>query len=68
MGVDPDILRSDEAVEQLRQRRAEQQRQAAMAATIREGAGVAKDLAGASLEGDNALKRLLDASQAGALA
>jgi hypothetical protein len=60
MGVDVDIIRSDEDVEAMRAQRTEgQQAQTAMEG-IAEMAGAAKNLSGAKLEEDRALKRLVD--------
>lgn len=62
MGVDPDIIRSDEAVEELRAVRAQAQQQRQVAEALPAVAGAAKDLAAADLSGDSALARLLHTS------
>jgi hypothetical protein len=58
-GLPPDLLRSPEAIAVLRQTRAEKRTAQEQGAALVEGAGAAKDLAGASLEGDNALARVI---------
>lgn len=61
VGVSPRAIRTDEAVQALReerQRLMEEERRAAMA---QQGARAARDLAGADMEGDNALTRLTGA-------
>lgn len=55
----PGIVRSDEAVEMIRMQRAQQQAQQQQMAEAREGAAAAKDLAGADLDGNNALAALM---------
>jgi hypothetical protein len=64
-GAPAGTIRSDEEAAMIRQARAEEQRQAQAAEGMRELAGGAKDLAGANLEGDNALTRLLKVAEAG---
>lgn len=59
------IVRSDEDVAEMRQRRAEAQQAAQQAELARQGAQTAKDLSGTDLEGDNALTRMIDQSKAG---
>ena len=59
------IVRPDEEVEAIRQARARQQQALQAAATMKEAAGAARDLAGAEMGGDNALTRLLRQAQAG---
>lgn len=58
LGIDPDIVRPDEKVAAIRKARAQAQQQAVQAEQIATGAKAARDLAGADMEGDNALKRL----------
>jgi hypothetical protein len=71
-GLPPDLLRTPEGREALRRARAEQQQAQAQGAAMQAAAAGAKDLAGASLENDNALTRLMGtmsptaAAQAGA--
>ena len=67
-GVPPRIIRPDDVVTGIRQERAQAmqaQRQAEVAA---QGAKAAKDLAGASLEGNSALTEMVKMSQAGQVA
>lgn len=59
LGVSPRILVSREKVAQIRGERAQQQAAAQQLAAAREGAAVAKDLAAAPLDTDNALAGLL---------
>lgn len=61
LGIPPDLVNSDEEVAQMRTARAQQQQAAQQGAAIAAAAKGAKDLAGASLEGDNALNRMLGA-------
>ena len=71
-GLPPDILRSPDGRAALRQARAQQEKIAQAAQSANMAAKSAKDLAGASLEGDNALNRIVSrygpavAAQAGA--
>ena len=68
LGVSPKIVRTDEAVEELRAQRAGQQRAAQMqqaAETLKAGASAAKDLSMADTSGDNALTQLMQQAQAG---
>ncbi len=73
-GLPPDLLRSPEARAAIRQARAEKRQAQEMGAAMGAAAGGAKDLAGASLESDNALSRIvgtlgpLAAQQAGVAA
>ena len=60
LGVEPGVTRSDEAVEAMRANRAKAQQAAAMLQMLQAGAQTAKDLAGADLEKDNALKRMIE--------
>lgn len=65
LSVAPGIVRSDEAVAQIRDAQAQQQAAAQEAAMVQQGAAAAKDLSQANMEGDNALTRLVDQSKAG---
>lgn len=67
VGVGPRIVRSDEKVAAIRDGRAKQEQAQAAMAAIQQGAQTAKDLSGASLDGDNALSRMIDDSGAGSL-
>lgn len=73
-GLPPDLLRSPEARKALREVRAEKRRAQEMGAAMGAAASGARDLAGASLESDNALSRIvgtlgpLAAQQAGVAA
>lgn len=67
LSIPSEIIRSDEDVEAIRQERAQAQQAAQQAATLNDAAGAAQKLAGAKLEEDSALKRLIDQSQAGQL-
>jgi hypothetical protein len=58
-------VRADEVVEAIKQDRQQQQQMAQMAQTAEMVTGGVKDLAGADLTKDSALKRLLEAAQAG---
>lgn len=57
--IPPDIIRTDEEVEAIRQAAAQAQQAQEQMQAVQAGAGAAKDLAGADLEGDNALGRIL---------
>lgn len=59
LGVDPEIIRSDEQVAELRGARAEAQKAQEGLAAGEQMAKTAQSLSGADLEGDNALRRLL---------
>jgi len=65
--VQPGIVRSDEDVEEIRQQRLEAERAQQQAAQAQQVAAATKDLAGADLEKDNALSRLVGQSDAGRL-
>lgn len=68
VGISPRIVRSDEDVAAMRQ---EQQRAAKAQQTaelMAQGAGAARDLSQANLEGDNALTRMINSAGAGGLA
>lgn len=68
VGLSPKIVRSDEVVAEIRANRAAAQARQVNMQAIAEGAQAAKNLAGADLEGDNALTRLLSAANAGGVA
>lgn len=59
LGVDTDIIRTDEAVAEIREGRAQVAKQQQMMANMEQATGAAKNLAGANLEEDNALSRIL---------
>jgi hypothetical protein len=67
--VPPSIVRGDEEVEQLRQSRAQAQKQQEQMAMMQQGAVAAKDLSKAQIsEDENALSGLLKQSQVGQIA
>lgn len=68
IGVPPRIIRPDEDVAEIRQSRAEAEQQARQMEAMKEGAGAARELSQADLEGNNALAALLRQSQAGRMA
>ena len=61
------IIRSDEDVEKRRASAAEAQAQAQQMEQVQQASVAAKNLAGADMEGDTALNRLIDQSEAGAI-
>lgn len=65
--IPPGILRTNDEVREIRDRREEQQRAMQSAELAKQGASAAKDLSGTNLEGDNALTRMIDQSRAGQL-
>jgi hypothetical protein len=67
LSVPSEVVRSDEAVAAMRAGREQAAAQQQQVETIETAASAAQKLAGASLEDDNALKRLLDRAQAGQL-
>lgn len=67
LSLQPGIIRSDDKVAALRQGRAQAQQEQQAAATIQQGAAAMKDLSGASMEGDNALTRLISNANAGSM-
>jgi hypothetical protein len=67
VGVDPSIIRSDEVVAEMEQVEIQQAQAQAQQQMVMQGAKVAKDLAGAKLGEDNALNRLLETANAGAV-
>jgi hypothetical protein len=64
-GVPPRIIRPDEAVAEMRAQRAQAVQAQQQSMAMAEGAKAAKDLSGASLEGNNALTEMLKMAQAG---
>lgn len=68
VGISPRIVRTDEAVAEMRAQEAKAQQAQATAAMLQQGAGAAKDLSQADMEGDNALTRILKQAEAGQLA
>lgn len=67
LGVPPDVVRSDEAVADLRAQRANAQKQQAAIENARQVTGAVKDLAETDLEKDSALSRVIEQGQAGKL-
>jgi hypothetical protein len=67
-GVPPDVLFSDEQIAEMRQLRAAAQMRAAQAEQVATAAAAAKDLSASSLDSNNALGRLVELNNAGALA
>jgi hypothetical protein len=67
VGIDPSIVRSDEVVFEMEQAEIQAAQQQAQQEAVVQGARAAKDLAGAKLNDDNALSRLLETAQAGAV-
>jgi len=67
VGSNPGLIYSDEVVAEMREARAEAEAAMAQAEQLKNMGGAAKDLAGADMEGNNALTQLMAASQAGAL-
>lgn len=65
--VPPSIIRSDEAVQELRASRAQAQQAQAQAQMMQQSAMAAKDLSQADMEGDNALTRMIDQANSGSL-
>ena len=66
-GVATDVTVDEDKVAAIRAQRAKQQQMQQQAAVIQQGADAANKLAGADMEGDNALTRLINQSNAGAL-
>lgn len=63
VSVPPTVIRSDEAVAEIRMQRNKQQQMQQMAELAKQGAATAKDLSQASVEGDTMLSRLSKAGQ-----
>jgi hypothetical protein len=68
VGVPAKLLHSSEEVQAIREARAQAQAQAEAAATAAQGAETAKNLSQADVGGQNALRQLIEAAQAGNLA
>ncbi len=66
-GVATDVTVDEDKVAAIRSQRAKQQAAQQQAALVQQGADAANKLAGADMEGDNALTRLISQSNAGAL-
>lgn len=64
-GVPARIVRSEEQLMEIRNERAQQQQAAQAMEMAKQGASAARDLSQSNLDGDNALKRMLEQSQAG---
>ncbi len=67
VGISPRIIRSDDEVEEIRSNRAAAQQKQVQSEKIRDLAASAKDLSAANMNEDNALKRIVDQAEAGAL-
>lgn len=65
--VPPDLVKTDEEVEEIRAVRAKQQQQAQQMAMMQQGAATAKDLSQTPLDENTALGRMLSGAQSGAL-
>jgi len=63
VGVPPNIVLPDEVVSDIRNERFAREQAAAQAEQVNQMAGAAKNLAGADLEGNNALKALVEQGQ-----
>jgi len=67
LSLQPGIVRPDEKVAEIRSARAQAQQAQQVAATVQQGAAAMRDLSSADMEGDNALTRLIQNANAGAL-
>lgn len=67
LGVPPSVIRSDDAVAEIRQGRAQAQQAQAMAAEAKEATGAIKDLSETDVDKNSALKMLLERAQVGSL-
>lgn len=67
VGISPKIIRSDDEVAAIRQSRAKAQAAQVKADNVQKLASSAKDLSQTDMSGDNALNRLVDQAEAGAL-
>lgn len=65
MGLSPDLIRSDEEVEEIRKIRSEQAEQARQIEAAKQMSSTAKDLGTTPVENDNALGRIINATNAG---
>jgi hypothetical protein len=64
LGLKANMIRSDEAVAEMREQRAQAQQQALQAENLKKQAAAAKSLSGADMSGDNALTRMADLAAA----
>jgi len=67
VGTSPKLVRSDDATAQIRQQRADLERQQIQQQAVAQGAVTAKNLSQTNLDQDSALKRLLEQANAGAV-
>lgn len=67
LSLQPGIVRPDEKVAEIRAGRAQQQQTAQAVQSLQAGAQTVRDLSSADMEGDNALTRLIQNANAGAL-
>lgn len=67
LSLQPGIVRPDDVVEKMRANRAQQQQSAQAVQSLQAGAQTVRDLSSAEMDGDNALTRLIDNANAGAL-
>lgn len=67
LSLQPGIVRPDEKVAEIRAGRAQQQQSAQAIQSLQAGAQTVRDLSSADMEGDNALTRLIQNANAGAL-
>lgn len=65
--IPPQLIRSDDKVAAIRKAQAQTQAQQAQNENLQAKASAAKDLSGASLDGNNALSQMVDQSKAGSL-
>ncbi len=66
-GIPAKIINSDEQMAMIQQQRDQQQKAMQAAEMMKQGAGAARDLSQASMEGDSALTRLIQQSEQGQL-
>jgi hypothetical protein len=67
LGTAPKLVRSDDQVAEIRAQKQKAQQAQAQAQMIQQGSVAAKNLSQTDLQSDNALKRIIDESQAGGL-
>jgi hypothetical protein len=67
LGISPKVIRSDDEVDSIRAAQAQQQQAQQKLAAIQQSAETAKSLSETNLEGDNALNRMIQQSNSGAL-
>lgn len=65
--IPPGIVRPDDQVQAMRDQKEQAAKQQQMQQMVMQGAGAAKDLSQASMDGDNALTRLLGQANAGSI-